>query len=510
MIPLLLAGCSAGPADPPAAVVGERLFLEPRFAQFFAANAGDALNRPLAAGDPTLDVEIREGGDVPGPFAGATMSCRQCHLVDDVNANVHQPVRAYADFARRSAIPDRGDGFTTTVRNSPALVDMSLPRDNPYFLHFDGEFTSPEGLVRGTFTGRNLGWLANEYDLAVAHIAAVIRTDDGTFPLVADSATIPYPDLFGGTAAAIPEAMRLPADLRLEVDEATDAELLEEVAALVAAYLENIQFARGLESGELNGSPYDVFLAKNDLPRQPDAGEGAAAYAERLGAAVDTAWVTDVDQRFSLHDQPFQFGEQELRGLRTFLAEPLDPAGASEGEVVVGGVGNCVTCHLPPQFTDYGMHNTGVSQEEYDGVWGEGAFAGLLIPDLATRDADPGAWLPASPTHPSWSGAMRSIPNADNPGGADLGAWTMVANGDHPEGQDGLAELFDGAYALGEGANDAERLGYAVALFKTPSLRDLVQSAPYLHDGSADDFDGVLAHYQRVGTRQRAGSMPPI
>src|SRR5262245_66286180 len=108
------------------------------------------------------------------------MNCRACHLVDDVLTVPGGGMRTYADFARRSPIPDRADGRTHTPRNSPPLVNASIPRDAGFFLHFDGEFPSAEALVEGTFTGRNFGWLPTERARAVAHIARVIRHAAGT------------------------------------------------------------------------------------------------------------------------------------------------------------------------------------------------------------------------------------------------------------------------------------------------------------------------------------------
>lgn len=503
---LLLVACDNPALDPAGARVGERLFMEPRFAQLFAANAGGDLNAPLAQGDPALDTLPRPEGDIPGPFAGSTMSCRQCHLVDDVTVSVVEGVRTYADFARRSPVPDRGDGVSVTLRNSPALPDMSEPRDGAYFLHFDGEFTSPEALVRGTLTGRNLGWLPEEHDEALAHVAAVIRADDGSFPLGAPNARIPYADLFAGTDPSIPRLSRLPEDERFEVEGASDEEIVDAVSRYVSAYLENLRYARGLESDAHNGSPYDVFLDKNGVPRAPDEGETDSAYADRLREAVaalqDPEWVSDLDQTFGLHPQEFNFGPTELAGLKIFLALPEDGAAAPEG-----AVGGCVACHTPPRFTDYAMHNTGVSQEEYDGLWGEGAFAALDVPDLERRQADPAPWLPATPAHPDWSGALRAIPSPDDPALADLGAWAVFGNDELPDSQAGLAELIDAAYDLDANTTDAERLDRAIALFKTPSLRSLSQSAPYLHDGSADDLDAVLDHYRRASDAQRAGTL---
>jgi len=108
------------PADDPSEVViGERLFLETRFAQFFAANGGDDVNRPLAAGDQVVATLETTGDARAAPFAGKSMNCRACHLVDESPDPGTTGIRTYADYARRSPIPDRGDGRTHTPRNSP-------------------------------------------------------------------------------------------------------------------------------------------------------------------------------------------------------------------------------------------------------------------------------------------------------------------------------------------------------------------------------------------------------
>ena len=78
--------------DPPEIMLGERLFLETRFSQFFAVNqnkSGD-VNTPLTKGDPALDKTARFFGLPPyqipfadGPYAGQSFNCRACHLVDE-------------------------------------------------------------------------------------------------------------------------------------------------------------------------------------------------------------------------------------------------------------------------------------------------------------------------------------------------------------------------------------------------------------------------------------------
>jgi hypothetical protein len=59
---------------------------------------------------------------------------------------------------------------------------------------------------------------------------------------------------------------------------------------------------------------------------------------------------------------------------------------------------------MAPNFTDFGLHNTGATQEEYDAVHGQGAFAALAIPDLLTRngnvDSGGAGKMPYLPTLP--------------------------------------------------------------------------------------------------------------
>src|SRR5262245_34676572 len=192
VVALLIAGCvrpaiaqEEEEADPAEVAIGERLFLETRFAQYIAAAGGD-VNAPLPAGDPVVDRLRTTTGTIPGPFAGQAINCRACHLVDDVKDVAGGGSRSYADFARQSPIPLRRDGRTTAPRNSPSLVNSSLGRRAPFFLHFDGEFVDTPGLVQGTLTGRNYGWLPSEVDAAVQHIARVVREDDGTGRLAQD------------------------------------------------------------------------------------------------------------------------------------------------------------------------------------------------------------------------------------------------------------------------------------------------------------------------------------
>src|SRR5499427_8052455 len=72
------------PKDPAEVAIGERLFREPRFAQFFAAHTGGVVNATLTDGDPVLARTMTASGTpLAGAFEGSSMSCRTCHMVDE-------------------------------------------------------------------------------------------------------------------------------------------------------------------------------------------------------------------------------------------------------------------------------------------------------------------------------------------------------------------------------------------------------------------------------------------
>jgi hypothetical protein len=63
--------------------IGERLFLETRFAQYFFAHSNGDANAVLAEGDSVVATTVTTGQPLPGPFRGFSMNCRSCHLVGE-------------------------------------------------------------------------------------------------------------------------------------------------------------------------------------------------------------------------------------------------------------------------------------------------------------------------------------------------------------------------------------------------------------------------------------------
>jgi cytochrome c peroxidase len=485
--------------------IGERLFLETRFAEAFARflrETPDAtVNDSLPAGDPALEESETTGAPLPGPFAGQSMNCRSCHLVDEQLDVPGGGMRTYADFARRSPVPAREDGRTHTPRNSPPLVNASLPRRGGLVLHFDAEFASPPSLVAGTIAGRNYGWLAGERARAVSHVARVVREDDGSGDLAAEFGGA-YRDVLSG-AASVPAELVRPERFRIDVDTASDEEIFRAVAALISAYVVQLEFARD-ERGANNGSPYDRFLERNRIPRKPAPGQPVAAYTETLRAKVSALRKpVFVDEGpFAFHDQDRVFGPLELEGLRIFLARP--GPGGQRGT----GVGNCAACHPASDFTDFGLHNTGVTQVAYDGIHGAGAFTALSVPGLAPRRRDPDRWLPATELHPHAAEPFRRAEDPAEPSHTDLGAWNVFANPDFPDAQAKLAALLCRPHsARSKRCAQALLLDASLARFKTAGLRDLGHSAPYFHTGQFERFDEVLGFYRDAAQLARDGKL---
>jgi len=485
------AGCGSGKAPsfpveneggaPAEQNIGERIFVDTRFAQYFATHMTD-VNAPLAVGDPVVAQTLTTSGSLPGYFAGQSINCRSCHFVVEYQGVAGAGNRTYADFIDHSPIPRAMDGFTATPRNAMQMVGSLQPHSGPTFLHFDGEFTDPADLVKTTITGRNFGWAATEYQQAVAHIADVIRQDNGNnTPATEYGCGLSYAKILKGNDPSIPADCKLPKQYLLDVTTATDEQIVNDLSQMVAQYSYGLLFKQD-QFGRFYSSPYDVFLRINHLPTQPNAGESEQQYNQRLAGLVEAlsnpVYVDGSYGKFKYHAQPFVFGAKELTGLKIFLRVA---GGTVDG---TQHAGNCAACHLAPTFTDFKFHNTGVTQEEYDAANGDGAFAQLAIPGLTERTQNFDQYLPVSATHPNASERFRHHAVAGNSVYADLGLWNVYLNGDIPNPQANLALV---VCAQSQNCAVDQGLATTIAQFKTPTLRDGSDSQPYFHNGSKVD-----------------------
>ena len=479
----------------PEVKLGERLFFETRLSKFFFEKCRDDANCSVEIGDPVVDeVTLSRGTSLDGPFRGRAINCRQCHLGDEFIDQHPLKGRTYCDFNRRSRIPQPVHGRTTTVRNTPIMPDLGLSRDVPTLFHFDGEYVTAEDLIVDTLVGSDFGWSPVERYFATRHIAKIIRDDDGKYPRAVHDGYgrgIPYRIALRGASSSLPENLRIPPSLRIDVESASDEEIVNALARLIHAYIDSLRFGTD-HTFRTSLSPYDLFLRRNTLPTRPEPGETAQAYSGRLFRRIkqqkSPAWITAADGQFQLHAQEYRFGSRELRGLNLFFRK---------GSRVQSG-GNCVACHIAPLFTDGRFHNTGASQVEYDSVFGLGAFAALSVPSLADRNLDFDGYLPPSRHHPNATGRFREIPSQERPGFADLGVWNVVGNPDLPKPQAALMEILCTEFRANAGCIPQQILPMTIAYFKTPSIRDLGQSDPYLHAGTLSSIDDVVRFYYHV------------
>jgi cytochrome c peroxidase len=80
----------------------------------------------------------------------------------------------------------------------------------------------------------------------------------------------------------------------------------------------------------------------------------------------------------------------------------------------------------------------------------------------------------------------------------------VYLNPDIPNPQANLAGF---VCSSGNDCSVDKGLALTIARFKTPVLRDLEDSAPYFHDGSAPRFDDVVNHYIQMSQLAHAGLM---
>ena len=288
--------CSAGKAPnfpseaestPAEDSIGERLFLDTRFAQFFATHM-TGVNQPLPSGDPAVDLVFTLTGTLPGPFAGQSINCRSCHFVTEFQGVSGAGNRTYADFTTRSPLPRALSGFDHTPRNSMQMVGSLQPHSGPTFLHFDGEFASPDRSGR-SHADRPQLWLGGR---SARSGGGPHRQHHSRRRWFRSAGQRPHLRLFlrqivsWARIPGIPSDVLIPAADRIDVNKASDQQIVALVAKCISTYMGDLLFQQD-EFGRFIGSPYDVFLRINHLPVQPNAGESVPQYNQRLAKILD-------------------------------------------------------------------------------------------------------------------------------------------------------------------------------------------------------------------------------
>jgi cytochrome c peroxidase len=191
-----------------------------------------------------------------------------------------------------------------------------------------------------------------------------------------------------------------------------------------------------LEPREMASSPARVAALMRGDP------ELQAAFTAAFGAppADDDAVLAGVGKALAAYQETLESGRTLFDELRDALARgdpeaaARYPAPAQRGLRIFVGKGNCAACHAGPNFTDGAFHNVGTASRRQDGA-----------PDAGRQD-----------------GIRKLLANRFNL----LGRYS-----DDPSD----------ARAAGTRAAAKER--NAVGAFRTPGLRDVALTGPYLHDG---------------------------
>lgn len=269
---------------------------------------GEAFKESHAARSPKerLGERLFLDNRLSNPGSNFAASCRSCHLPPWAP----EGKRAYADVRDLSLTPsnERG-GVLTTKFNTPTLLDVGEAKR---FFH-DGSAETLEAAVDRELTSTHMGWLPGERERALNEFYAQVVYDVGEDNIAEGS----YAEQFKAAYGVDIESMEA-----------------EEVMSAVVTALSD--FVRSLRASR--GSPYDRFMAENDLPSKPRDGQPVSDYAEALMHALET-----LEANGSV-TMPDGFSREALAGLKVFF------------ETKEGGA--CVLCHVPHRFTDDALHGS--------------------------------------------------------------------------------------------------------------------------------------------------------
>ena len=201
-----------------------------------------------------------------------------------------------------------------------------------------------------------------------------------------------------------------------------------------------------LSDSELFEAYESVF---GTLPESPLS----AQEVDRLFANVGKA-IAAYEQQLVRQDAPFD------RFLEALLAGDPDAGSWMSLEAQRGlqdfiGDAGCHFCHFGPQFSNNDFHNIGLAVPPWDQPFDGGRFDG--IPKLKENPFN-------------GSGEFSDDPES-------------------------------GALKIDHLVQTAEQLGQ----FKTPSLRNLLSTAPYMHAGHFEDLEDVLIHYAGLKSEVELG-----
>lgn len=203
---------------------------------------------------------------------------------------------------------------------------------------------------------------------------------------------------------------------------------------------------------------------------------------------IDAAEITKVAVNFSKAIAAYELlltstdslFDRHMRGAAT-----MSPAAIRGARLFVGKAA-CAECHSGPMLTDQRFHNIGVPQRGMGAPLESDCPAGSPTCDCVTpKKCQP------------W-GRFDGLPQ--------LKASDFLRSGPYSDAQD----LSRSSYYL-EAPSDAQK-----GAWRTPSLRNVALTAPYMHNGAFATLEEVIEHYDQGGTvsgaasSERSGKLAPL
>ncbi|MDP2316015.1 MAG: cytochrome c peroxidase [Pseudomonadota bacterium] len=179
--------------------------------------------------------------------------------------------------------------------------------------------------------------------------------------------------------------------------------------------------------------------------------------------------------------------DQEKAGLRLFVGEA-----------------SCTSCHHGPLFTDHSFHNLGLPAIPAGGIDpGRARGAGDVgVDPLNCRSGHADRAGAAAATDTAAPGAQLDTAAPGAPGGP-------TAQADTARSKDTAAPAPSGVSAADDPCPELRYLDASfpdwASAFKTPSLRNVAATAPYMHDGQLDSLGAVLQFYNTLPGKPLVG-----
>ena len=219
----------------------------------------------------------------------------------------------------------------------------------------------------------------------------------------------------------------------------------------------------------LNGKPGKVPGCQRGSGSEP-FGDAFDCMSAADQAAVTRTYV-NFAKAIAAYEHTLVSGETRFdRWVKAGPASDLISAEARRGARLFVGKAGCLDCHRTPLFSDGEFHNIGVPQ------------TGVGVPSEA--DCDPRSATPSCLAL-GWFAGLGTL----NSAGGKIFRIDSPTYSDRPG--DTSRQKY---YAL-------QQAPWMKGAWRTPGLRDVASTAPYMHNGVYRTLEEVVRHYNRGGTR---------